>query len=165
MVLMTFNRKVRLNSIFLWIFSICYFVILVYVVFGARRRIGVSADFMRSYLNLVPLRDNLETLFSDRKLSHSEIFNFYENVIGNILMFIPLPIILIFLFGNRKNLRAIGISVLISVAIELLQFAFGVGVADIDDVLLNSLGAVVGVWICTLLASIFRKSVLKPNPL
>jgi glycopeptide antibiotics resistance protein len=49
---------------------------------------------------------------------------------------------------NYKNGRLVLLSVfLLSLSVETLQYVFRVGVADIDDVLLNTAGGWAGVWV------------------
>lgn len=71
-----------------------------------------------------------------------------KNILGNIAIFIPLGIYTSLLL--KKN---IWISVLIgfsvSLLFEIIQFASGCGAADIDDVILNSLGTIIGVLLYT----------------
>lgn len=71
--------------------------------------------------------------------------DFYENLYGNVLLFIPLPIILLTLFGVKKKWMAMFICVVASVSIELIQYSLRIGVADSDDVILNSAGAFLGI--------------------
>jgi glycopeptide antibiotics resistance protein len=123
-------------------FSILYFSILTYIVFFARRR-------RHSYnhaLNLVPFK-----VFTDFKNnSGAGIYNYYSNLIGNIILFLPYPIVLILAFKIHKISTILLLTITLSFSIELLQFIFKVGVADIDDIILNTIGACAG-YACYLL--------------
>ncbi|KAB1440101.1 VanZ family protein [Candidatus Galacturonibacter soehngenii] len=70
----------------------------------------------------------------------------WYNILGNICLFMPLGIYLQ-LFRARKNrfFNSIIIVCIVSLMIELIQFVFGIGATDIDDVMLNCLGGVIGV--------------------
>ncbi len=70
------------------------------------------------------------------------------NVIGNLAAFGPLGVFL-GTSGVRWStaLRALQIGAALSLAIESLQYASGQHVADIDDVLLNALGTLLG-YLC-----------------
>lgn len=81
------------------------------------------------------------------------------NVLGNIVLFIPLGIYLI-LFNHNKGIFINTLwSVFISVAVELLQYLFKVGATDIDDIILNGLGGFLGIIIYKILHKIFKNKV------
>jgi glycopeptide antibiotics resistance protein len=68
-----------------------------------------------------------------------------KNVIGNILGFIPLGFLLPVLFSSLRTARkAIWTVFLISLSFETLQLIFNLGVFDVDDLLLNTVGGAVG---------------------
>ena len=72
-----------------------------------------------------------------------------RQILFNILLFIPLGAILFCLTHQWWIAIAVGIE--ISVLAEGLQYVTYLGWADIDDVISNGIGVVVGVGICRLL--------------
>jgi glycopeptide antibiotics resistance protein len=81
------------------------------------------------------------------------IFNFHSynfdawfyNTFGVLLVFIPLGFLLPAVFVNIRSLRNIILtSVCVSIFIEAMQYIATLGVFDIDDIFLNSLGTVLG---------------------
>ena len=68
----------------------------------------------------------------------------HRSLVANILLFIPFGLTLP--FGLKRDqirttvLAAAGFSVMI----ELIQFVFGLGLCEVDDVIFNSLGAAFG---------------------
>jgi glycopeptide antibiotics resistance protein len=78
------------------------------------------------------------------------IKNFYENLFGNIIMFIPFGIFLPWLY-KKKFWKVVLIAALSASCIEFIQFlnmfAGYYRYVDIDDVILNTSGAVIGYWI------------------
>ena len=85
------------------------------------------------------------TLFSRRPME-SRIFRglfweiemgYWNNIIQNILLFIPLG----FLIGGKRGIVA---GVLLSIGIESIQFIFRLGYCELDDVLNNTIGAAIG---------------------
>lgn len=68
--------------------------------------------------------------------------------VGNIIWFVPLGFYL-GRFGRRKwEVWQIWLSgLLLSFLIEFLQYVFGTGVSELDDLILNSLGAWIGALI------------------
>lgn len=70
-------------------------------------------------------------------------FYFFYLFLGNIAAFIPLGGYLAYRTGMR--MAAIVLTgTAVSIAIETLQFAFAVGVTEIDDVILNTAGTLIG---------------------
>jgi glycopeptide antibiotics resistance protein len=96
-------------------------------------------------LHLIPFdykyRDFRYHLFASPKAE----LNFYIDIFGNILLFIPFAFILFLVFNIKSGKKIILISLLTSICIETIQFLLGIGVADIDDVILNTIGACIGV--------------------
>lgn len=81
----------------------------------------------------------------------------FANVVGNILIFIPLGVYASWL-RHRVATWAIMLTVAsISVAVEIIQGILGVGASDIDDVMLNCLGGLIGILALTLLSAILRQ--------
>ena len=64
-----------------------------------------------------------------------------ENI-GNIALFIPLGVAL--KCGGMKDVKKAGL--LASLLIEVLQFTFALGTFECDDLIHNTLGAVIGAW-------------------
>ena len=62
----------------------------------------------------------------------------------NVLVFIPIGLALCSAFRKLRWWQTVVIGVALSVGIELLQLVFKRGCADIDDVIHNTLGCVVG---------------------
>jgi glycopeptide antibiotics resistance protein len=71
------------------------------------------------------------------------------NLGGNLLAFAPMGVFVPFLFGGRiRKLWQFALLVAgVVLAVECVQFFTQVGSADIDDVLLNTLGAVGVYWV------------------
>lgn len=68
-----------------------------------------------------------------------------NNLIGNFIMLLPLGLLLPFMFKKCQSLITITtIAFCTSFAIEILQFTLQIGRADIDDLILNTLGAIFG---------------------
>jgi glycopeptide antibiotics resistance protein len=129
------NKKT--TTILKYIFTISYFVILFYLVFFiGRRRGGYSYS-----VNLVPIKNTWKEL---RYINGIGRFNYFSNIFGNILLFLPFPVVLKMFLKVYKFSTVLFMSLLLSIAIESLQFIFKVGVADIDDVILNTIGACIG---------------------
>ena len=81
------------------------------------------------------------------------------NVIGNIVLFMPMGIYL-GLFSDQKSIWVNTLRIFcFSVAIEGMQLIMSVGIADVDDVLLNTLGGFLGAVMYRILERIFQEKV------
>ena len=98
------------------------------------------------------------TLFSRRPME-TRIFRglfwevrmgYWNNMIQNILLFIPLG----FLIGGKRGIIA---GVLLSIGIESIQFIYRLGYCELDDVLNNTIGTVLGVGVWKLLTLLTEK--------
>ncbi|HUS03473.1 MAG TPA: VanZ family protein [Chitinophagaceae bacterium] len=115
-------------------------------------------------INVIPIINTTKHFFST--LSPENKFNTrhdIENIIGNIILFIPLGI---FLFYSSFSLeRAIIIAFCCSVSIELMQLIsreFGnYRTVDIDDIILNTFGALAGFII---IKKIRTKNIRRTSP-
>ena len=94
-------------------------------------------------VNLIPLV-NLFEYESKRDL--------LLNVIGNTAMFVPSGIVLPIVYkGLNTHRKVISAGIGVSLCIEILQLPFYDRVSDIDDLILNTIGVIVGYGIYTLL--------------
>lgn len=68
-----------------------------------------------------------------------------KNILGNIIGFIPLGVLLPVLFVRLQRIgKTIGVVFLISLSFETIQLLFNLGVFDVDDLILNTLGGAIG---------------------
>ncbi|WP_386081715.1 VanZ family protein [Terrilactibacillus laevilacticus] len=98
--------------------------------------IGVSKGF----INLNPF------LIFNQGLTYSSLV---VNDFGNILLFVPFGFFLSIRFPQLKLSRVVLFGCLLSITIECIQLFMANRCTDIDDVILNTLGAFVGylVWV------------------
>src|SRR5215207_6278144 len=134
-------------KIFYAITAFCYGGLFIYILFFARRRRGLTTR----YLTFIPLKSTITNFLNIHGNEHHELFNYYSNLIGNILLFLPFPVFLVCLCGINSFRKIFIISFILSFSVELLQFVLKKGVADIDDILLNLLGTTIGFFIYKLL--------------
>ncbi len=91
--------------------------------------------------NLVPLKE-IERFWKYRR--ELGIHSFY-NLVGNVLIFIPAGFFIPILWKNKRGfLFTVCIAFEMSLLVELIQLITRVGSFDVDDLLLNTLGAIVG---------------------
>lgn len=95
-----------------------------------------------SSINLVPFYSIGSFLFSDDKILRAFAVS---NVVGNIVLFVPLGLYLSLFLREKSIAKNVLWILLISTSVEVLQFVFKVGATDIDDVLLNGFGGLIGI--------------------
>jgi glycopeptide antibiotics resistance protein len=83
--------------------------------------------------------------------------------LGNILWFVPFGFLLPLLIERHRFVKTMLAGLMFSLAIETLQFVFYKGVAEIDDLILNSLGVLIGFCLCKLFNKfIVNRGIIKP---
>ena len=68
---------------------------------------------------------------------------FFKNVIGNMLMFMPYGFFIAYILKLRKTRHILLLSLIVSLTIESTQLMIG-RVFDVDDIILNVLGGIIG---------------------
>jgi len=106
--------------------------------------------------NLVPFKTILPYLLGDKGLMIAVI-----NLAGNIVLLVPIGFLVPFVYQNITWKKSLALAVAVGFAIEGMQALFHVGIFDIDDVILNALGVMVGYWSFTILAKMDRSMKLK----
>ncbi|MDO4174567.1 MAG: VanZ family protein [Eubacteriales bacterium] len=137
------KRRSPAATAFLWICLIVYLALLLRVIlfkFDFHTIIDILNDedeLALTRVNLVPFQTIRFYLFSGR-VSDAIAF---RNIVGNIVAFVPIGILVPLL---RRDL-SLGFTFLVgfalSAAIEVTQYITGLGSCDIDDLILNVLGA------------------------
>ncbi|MCO7125805.1 VanZ family protein [Sporolactobacillus shoreicorticis] len=84
-----------------------------------------------------------------------------KNIGGNVMLFLPLGFLLPMLIQVKRRLviRQLILGFCISLFIELCQYFFAERIFDIDDVLLNTIGAMIG-WGCYVLIRFCRHKLI-----
>ena len=108
----------------------------------------LSTENASSGINLIPFKE------ITRYSIGSTLFLY--NVIGNIALFIPFGFFMSNKLKAKKASHIIVVSAIISLTAELIQYKIG-RAFDIDDILLNVTGAIVGFMVYTSIQLIKRK--------
>lgn len=141
--------KFHLLRCFFWI----YFVVLVYFLLLSERK-----EYTYYRYNLVLFREIERFLNGAKYFSTKEIL---LNLLGNVIGFIPLGFLLPIIRRKKTfSFLCVIFVFLFSLAIEVLQLVFRIGVFDVDDLLLNTLGGLIGYLIyllCQCMSKIGRR--------
>ncbi|QRN85730.1 VanZ family protein [Clostridia bacterium] len=137
------------KSIIAWIFWIYIVLLFLLVVVKYDGSMASIIDRMDSYklsrmnglwnLNLVPLR----TITGQLKYIRQGWA--LKNILGNMILFVPFGIILPAAYeGCRQFWKTLSIGLASIVAIEIFQFITLLGSFDVDDIILNTIGLIIG---------------------
>lgn len=85
------------------------------------------------------------------------------SILGNIILFVPLGILLETFLIHKKNniLKSLLVIMFISFLFELLQYIFAIGISDINDLILNTLGGAMGILIYQGMIAVFKEEKVK----
>jgi len=99
-------------------------------------------------LRLIPFYTTVQTF-------REGLWAFVYNLAGNVIWFVPLGMLL----HRKKPVWAMCIGAAASVSLEIMQWILMTGVTDADDVIINALGTLLGVFLMRILNKFRKKSV------
>jgi len=121
------NKKFCLHREIISLIFVIYILCLYHVVTFQDVNYGVS--------NFVPFKEIFRYSIGSTK--------FIKNIIGNIALFIPFGFFSSYYLKNKKMLTPVVLTLIASSTIEIVQYYIG-RVFDIDDIILNLLGGIIG---------------------
>ena len=152
------------------ILFVIYVIALIYVLFmDNRQRFGMflieitpfSKAHFEMFLNLIPFKTEID--YFKQLAEHSiNTRTVIMNIGVNLILFLPMGMALPVLFENKFNKlwKVLFLVVAVVIICETIQFVTVRGSADIDDVILNTVGAAIGYGIVHLRS---MKELLKSN--
>ena len=136
---------------------VCIVVVARFTFFPFSKVNGEIQPLVYESAKVYPFRINWIPLVN--LFDYPEMRDILINVIGNTAMFIPLGIVWPSVYkGLDTHWKVISAGIGVSLCIEILQLPFYDRVSDIDDLLLNSLGFIIG-YLLYLLAKQVSKRV------
>ncbi|MCL2519281.1 MAG: VanZ family protein [Oscillospiraceae bacterium] len=133
---------------FIWlIFAIYILVVLKLTVF--------RAGYVERQINLTLFIDLIETY------KNAELWTFLRLFLGNIGWFVPFGFLLPVLLKKERFWKVAALGFMFSFVIETLQYIFRKGVAELDDLILNTLGVVVGYCLYKLFLKLNKCNIIK----
>ena len=147
------KRNKTIIKVFVWLLFFVYIAMMVYFLFFSEKYGKTVSD--EYHYNLMP--------FSEirRYIVHYDVIGFKGfmlNIVGNVAAFIPfgfcIPLLRI---SYRGFLNVLLDGVLFTVCIETVQLILKVGSFDVDDMILNTLGAVIGYWCYKIVYKMYRR--------
>ena len=137
------NAKVQLKSKVQFIYRAALLLFILYLLYLLYLTL-LSPFFGRGYfrrsVNFVPLRTVQQYMSGNLPIRIAIV-----NLLGNVAAFMPMGFLLPMVWKKAAGIgRCLLISAGVSFIIEAAQYVFGVGSADVDDLLLNTVGGLVG---------------------
>ncbi len=121
------KQKFVLYKELLMLCFIIYILLLYYIVTFQDNNYGTN--------NFIPFKEIFRYDFNSAL--------FFRNVVGNVLLFVPFGVFISHYIKNKNFLLPMFLSLIVSCSIEFAQSAIG-RTADVDDVILNTLGGIFG---------------------
>lgn len=143
------NKALWILSTLLLYSVMFFYLLLLFLLLFKKAAVGTKES-----VNLVPF-ETIGRYLSKNTLAHSFAVN---NLLGNILIFIPFGVYITLFNRHKKIYINTCIIMLVSVLVEVLQYLFGVGIMDIDDVILNTIGGFIGIIIYKGFNLIFKEN-------
>lgn len=110
-----------------YLLFVIYLLSLFYIVTFQDDNYGLS--------NFVPFKEIFRYKFTSKL--------FVKNILGNILLFMPFGLFISAYLDNRKIFPSLILTLISSVSIEIVQYLIG-RVFDVDDIILNLVGGLIG---------------------
>ncbi len=153
---MVIKNQTLYRAVLFVIFAV-YCLALVYILFCRSIRFHVSyINYLKTSYNLIPFKSITE--YFSRFANHNITFTtFIANMLGNLLLFFPMGVLLPCFLPKVRGGRFIALGVGMIVSAELIQYFSTLGALDIDDVILNSVGLVLGYFTFILLSKLFKQ--------
>lgn len=146
------KKRIRMGG---WLLFICYILALTYFVFFAESY-GRAMEGRDYIYNLEPLKEIKRFWYNRHILGFFPVF---INLAGNVLAFAPFGAILPVLSVNTRGVIRVGfLTFELSLVIETIQLVFKVGSFDVDDLLLNTIGGILGYLVFMVCNHIRRKT-------
>jgi len=121
------NKKFVLHREMLALIFIIYILCLYYIL--------TYQDMNYGGVNLIPFKEMFRYEIGSYK--------FNKNVIGNILLFIPFGYFSAYYLNSRKLKTTVVVTLIVTTCAEIIQYYIG-RVFDIDDIILNLVGGILG---------------------
>ncbi len=138
------KEKIVLYKDFYTLLFILYMLALYYLLLSTENATAYGT-------NLIPFKEMTRYSIGSR--------GFFYNVIGNIALFIPFGYFVSNYIKANKTHQIVIISIISSLTAELIQFKIG-RAFDVDDIILNTVGAIIG-FLCYLFINFVKEKLPK----
>jgi glycopeptide antibiotics resistance protein len=138
-----------------WLLFYLYIILLSYFLFFSERY--GRENIMHDYRYNLELFKEIKRFIRYRELLGFE--SFLVNIVGNVVAFAPFGFMLPLLNKRYRHFFLVAfLSMLFSVGVEVIQLYLKVGIFDVDDILMNSIGGILGYLFFAFCNKIAKKS-------
>ena len=150
-----------------------YLLLIGWFLFISVDSIDRSSYFQKREVHIIPFAATYTAFVNLNNdtydISENERFHYHllvvRNIVGNVILFLPWGFLIPSLFVRCRSLWKVSLLTLfICVLIESIQYIFILGVADVDDVIYNLGGAIMGFYLYQAVKHRFAKH-LEPGAL
>lgn len=124
-----------------------YVIILTWIIIFKMQFSIEYLPYIRS-INLIP--------FAESVIVNGKIY--LKEILYNLIVFIPVGIYIAILWKDKKIYQKILPILLLTLTYESLQYILHIGASDITDILMNSLGGILGIVFINFLYKIFKNN-------
>lgn len=137
------KKHIKIIQIISWGVFVIYLIALVYFLFFSEQLGRVPSNEYK--YSLMPLKEIRRYLMYWREIG---VRNVMLNLLGNVICFVPFGFVLpIISRSQRRGYKILLLSFLCSLLVELIQLVSKVGSCDVDDIILNTFGGMLGFFI------------------
>ncbi len=149
-------KNQKLCKLILSVIFAVYCLALIYILFLRSEHRHLSyINYLKTSYNLIPFK-SIAYYFSRFVNDQMNFDTFIANMLGNSLLFFPMGVLLPSFIPKVRGGKFIALGVGMLVAVELVQYFSTLGALDIDDVILNSVGLVLGYFAFVLLSNVVK---------
>lgn len=150
------KKGIKIREVVFYTVFAFYLVLLLWLLLF--KNVSIPQLFTGNYqprrtVNFIPFATIADYIFGNTGVSKSVVWN---NILGNIFAFVPLGLYLQMIKRENTIKKGVMQILLISLLVEILQLAFGIGAGDVDDIILNTLGGLLGIICYQLLLKICK---------
>lgn len=142
------NKNYTILSIFSRLIFTIYCIFLILVLLNPMRNgewvqsVRKGGGWFGITLNVIPFKTTLYYLTIGNKINTDIII---QNLLGKIILFIPWGVLLPFSFRRLRTLkRTLLLTIIVTLTIQVIRIIFPIGIADIDNIILYTLGSLLG---------------------
>lgn len=156
-------KSKKRKSIFLILFTIYMFLLVKVILFKYPRPMIreilkssrlAALSFRIGHSNFIAFKSIFRFLFKSKNIRIS-----IKNLLGNIIAFMPFGFLLPILSDRMKKIKSMLVaSFILSLSFEVIQLVTGLGEFDVDDILLNILGGLLGYLLYSIFCSKFSEA-------
>lgn len=149
-----YKRYYLIRLVIFWVLFILYITTMVFLLFFFDREPRI--EYRYNLEPFVEIKRYWSCLHPDGPYFKYALFNLF----GNVALFIPYGFIIPIIFYKRNSFIWVFMSCLVFIgSIETIQLVTKLGAFDVDDIILNFIGGMIGYIIYVIVRYIYRRAI------